>query len=109
MRFVDEVEIDVSSGRGGAGSSSMRREKWVPMGGPDGGDGGRDPRGVAGVNADIGGEGATFGSTKRQQRTHGDHAAEADEFPAVRWRGHARRGTHQNVLVAERRKLRGVV
>ena len=41
MRFVDEVEIVVSSGRGGKGSSSMRREKYVPLGGPDGGDGGR--------------------------------------------------------------------
>ena len=41
MRFIDEVEIEVRSGRGGRGSSTMRREKYVPMGGPDGGDGGR--------------------------------------------------------------------
>jgi GTP-binding protein len=41
VRFVDEVEIVVASGKGGKGSSSMRREKYVPMGGPDGGDGGR--------------------------------------------------------------------
>lgn len=40
MRFVDEVELTVRSGRGGRGSSSFRKEKYVPMGGPDGGDGG---------------------------------------------------------------------
>jgi GTP-binding protein len=41
MKFVDEASITVTAGSGGNGSASFRREKYIPFGGPDGGDGGR--------------------------------------------------------------------
>ena len=40
MRFVDEAEVRVEAGDGGNGAIGFRREKYIPMGGPDGGDGG---------------------------------------------------------------------
>jgi len=40
MKFVDEASIHVIAGKGGNGSASFRREKYIPFGGPDGGDGG---------------------------------------------------------------------
>jgi len=40
MNFVDEAEISVQAGNGGNGAMSFRREKYIPRGGPDGGDGG---------------------------------------------------------------------
>jgi GTP-binding protein len=41
MKFIDEARIEIHAGKGGDGSASMRREKYIPRGGPDGGDGGR--------------------------------------------------------------------
>lgn len=41
MKFLDQCRISIRSGDGGAGAVSFRREKFIPRGGPDGGDGGR--------------------------------------------------------------------
>src|SRR5437868_1863735 len=54
MKFVDEARLKVQAGNGGRGSASFRREKFVPFGGPDGGDGGHGGsiylRAASGIN-----------------------------------------------------------
>lgn len=51
--FVDYVKIHVTSGKGGQGSKHMRREKYIPKGGPDGGDGGRGGHVIVKANKNL--------------------------------------------------------
>jgi GTP-binding protein len=51
--FIDQAKIRLVAGRGGAGSISFRREKYVPRGGPDGGNGGRGGSVVLRVDAHV--------------------------------------------------------
>ena len=44
MKFIDEAKIYIKAGDGGNGIATFRREKYIPMGGPNGGDGGRGGR-----------------------------------------------------------------
>jgi GTPase len=53
MRFLDQAKIYVKGGDGGAGCISFRREKFIPKGGPDGGDGGRGGHVTARASADL--------------------------------------------------------
>ena len=53
MQFIDRSKISVRAGDGGNGKSSFRREKFVPKGGPDGGDGGKGGDIVLEVDANI--------------------------------------------------------
>jgi GTP-binding protein len=51
--FVDYVKIHVTSGKGGKGSAHLRREKYIPKGGPDGGDGGRGGHIILKANSNL--------------------------------------------------------
>lgn len=79
MKFVDEARVRVQAGNGGRGSTSFRREKFVPLGGPDGGDGGNGGdvylRAVSGINTL-----ADFRIEKTYKAQHGEAGSSNDCF-----------------------------
>src|SRR6202047_1276982 len=79
MKFVDEARLKVQAGNGGRGSTSFRREKFVPLGGPAGGDGGDGGnvylRAVSGINTL-----ADFRIEKTYRAQHGEPGSSNDCF-----------------------------
>jgi GTP-binding protein len=74
MKFVDEATIRVEAGNGGNGAVSFRREKFVPLGGPDGGDGGRGGNIVLVANSGLNTL-ADFRFTTTFRAEHGERGA----------------------------------
>lgn len=82
MKFIDEAVIDVAAGNGGAGCASFRREKFVPMGGPDGGDGGRGGCVIALADANLNTL-VDFRYARRHEAGHGEPGRGSDQFGAA--------------------------
>lgn len=81
MKFIDEARIEVLGGRGGNGCASFRREKFIPKGGPDGGDGGRG--GSIWVIADRNiNTLIDYRYARRHQAGNGEHGRGADCYGA---------------------------
>jgi GTP-binding protein len=82
MKFVDEATIDVAAGNGGNGCMSFRREKFIPFGGPNGGDGGRGGSVWAladrNVNTLI-----DFRYARKHEARNGEHGRGSDQYGAA--------------------------
>ena len=68
--FIDYVKIYCRSGRGGRGSAHLRREKFVPKGGPDGGNGGRGRGDNGGSRWHSSGKGNKGNKPRPKQNNH---------------------------------------
>lgn len=77
MKFIDEAKIEVVAGDGGNGSASFRREKFIPFGGPDGGDGGRGGSVYAIADRNINTL-IDYRYARRHRATHGENGHGAD-------------------------------
>ena len=82
MKFVDEATIDVVAGNGGNGCMSFRREKFIPFGGPNGGDGGRGgsvfAMGDRNLNTLI-----DFRYARRHEARNGENGRGSDQYGAA--------------------------
>ena len=82
MKFVDEATIDIAAGNGGSGCVSFRREKFIPFGGPNGGDGGRGGSvfaiGDPNLNTLI-----DYRYARRHEARNGEQGRGSDQFGAA--------------------------
>jgi len=82
MKFVDEATIDIVAGDGGSGCISFRREKFIPFGGPNGGNGGRGGSvfavGDRNLNTLI-----DFRYARRHEARNGEQGRGSDQFGAA--------------------------
>ncbi|MDO4641855.1 MAG: GTPase ObgE [Neisseria sp.] len=81
MKFIDEAKIEVAAGRGGNGAVSFRREKFVPRGGPDGGDGGKGGSVYAVADENINTL-VEYRFVKRYQAKNGEKGHGSDRYGA---------------------------
>ena len=82
MKFVDEATIDIAAGNGGAGCVSFRREKFIPFGGPNGGDGGRGGSVWAHADRNINTL-IDYRYARRHEARNGESGRGADQFGAA--------------------------
>ena len=82
MKFVDEATIDVAAGDGGNGCVSFRREKFIPFGGPNGGDGGRGGSVYAAADRNLNTL-IDYRYARRHEARNGEPGRGSDQFGAA--------------------------
>jgi GTP-binding protein len=82
MKFVDEATIDIAAGAGGAGCMSFRREKFIPFGGPNGGDGGKGGSIFAVADRNLNTL-IDYRYARRHEARHGEAGRGSDQYGAA--------------------------